>query len=240
MATANISLIRSHTEKIRPPRSLWVPFELGRPLGVPNDKAFQRKVLLDLLSLFERTDGPFIIDDFQENAPESGGESEVFSCPVSFDDLSPSDPDNLKTRFIREVLAMRPWYDMAFKKSGRTTVGGSGIEIDSLGEFLYAFIKGELPENPRDDVDISVTLKLAVEDIKSYYIEGITSQPGQESLSSKALNDWFWNETAAGDVLLEIVRVCSKSENELIKMTGSHCIAPIDVVMKRGIIDIWE
>jgi hypothetical protein len=28
--TTGISLVREHTEKIRPPRALWVTFELGR------------------------------------------------------------------------------------------------------------------------------------------------------------------------------------------------------------------
>ncbi|MBT5161958.1 MAG: hypothetical protein HOL89_19300, partial [Alphaproteobacteria bacterium] len=37
IATTIISLIRVHSEKVRPPRSLFVPFELGRPLGAPND-----------------------------------------------------------------------------------------------------------------------------------------------------------------------------------------------------------
>ena len=50
LATASISLIRLHTEKIRPPRALWVPFELGRPLGVPDDPAFQTRVLRALLA----------------------------------------------------------------------------------------------------------------------------------------------------------------------------------------------
>ena len=213
-----------------------MPFELGRPMGVPDNAVFQRKVLLDLISLLERTDGPFIIDDFQENTPETENEGEVLSCPVSFDDQDSSDPDPLKTRFVREIMAIRPWYDIAVKTRERTTVGGSGIEIDSLGEFLYAFVKGEIPENPRDDVDISVTLKLAVEDIKSYYVEGVTSQPGQEGLSSKALDNWFWNDTLAGKVLLELVRTCSGSDNEMIKMTGSHFIAPMEIVVEHGIL----
>jgi hypothetical protein len=236
--TANISLIHPHTEKVRPPRSLWVPFELGRPLGVPNDAAFQKRVLLSLLKLLERTDGPSIIDDFPDDAPESDDSMEVLSCPVRFDepDDDASDPEPLKTKFIREIQAMRPWYDMALKKRKRTTVGGSGIEIDSLGDYIYSFIKGDEPENPRSDVDISVILKLAAEDLKAYYIEGVTSQPGQEDLSSKALQEWFWNNTTAGEVLLELIKACSQSDNERIKMTGSHFIAPMDVMMKRGVL----
>ena len=86
----------------------------------------------------------------------------------------------------------------------------------------------------RNDVDISVTLKLAAEDIKSYYVEGVTSQPGQEGLSSSALKEWFWNHTTAGKVLLALVASCSKSENEKLRMTASYFIAPMDVLMNRN------
>ena len=34
-----------HSEIIRPPRALWVPFILGRPLGKPGDEAFQLAVV---------------------------------------------------------------------------------------------------------------------------------------------------------------------------------------------------
>ena len=46
LSTTGISLIRINTEKVAPPRALWVPFELGRPLGAPSDPAFQRRVLV--------------------------------------------------------------------------------------------------------------------------------------------------------------------------------------------------
>jgi len=189
-----------------------------------------------MLTLFERTDGPFILEDFPLDAPETEDTAGVLSCPVSFDELNNNDPDPLKSKFIREIQAMRPWYDMSVKKRGRTTVGGSGIEINLLGEFLYAFIKGEIPENPRDDVDVSVTLKLAAEDVKSFYVEGITSQPGQQGLSSRKLSGWFWNDTVAGEVLLKLVQVCSESDNEMIRMTGQYAIAPMDVVIKSGVL----
>src|SRR5207237_4861990 len=64
MATAAISLIRPQTENTRPPRALWVPFELGRPFGPPSDPAFQKRVILAALRLLEREDGPGIIEDF--------------------------------------------------------------------------------------------------------------------------------------------------------------------------------
>ena len=190
-----------------------MPFELGRPLGVPN---------------------PVIIHDFPEDAPQTDGNVDVLSCPVSFEYEETDTSDPLKARFIREIQAMHPWYEMALKNRNRTTVGGSSIEISSLGQFLYSFVVGSIPENPRDDVDISVTLKLAAEDLKAYYTEAVTSQPGQEGLSSNALKEWFWNQTTAGSVMLELIKVCSKSEDERIRITGSHFIAPMDVLMKNG------
>ena len=60
LATTQISLIRLHSEKIRPPRALWVPFELGRPLGPPNDEAFQHRVLKAALDLLAAPSGPVL------------------------------------------------------------------------------------------------------------------------------------------------------------------------------------
>ena len=62
IATTGISLVREHTETIRPPRALWVTFELGRPLGIPDDAPFQRRVVKAALDLLARTDGPLIAD----------------------------------------------------------------------------------------------------------------------------------------------------------------------------------
>ena len=70
VATTQISLIREHSESIKPPRALWVSFELGRPLGVPDDPAFQKRVLLAALRLLDTDSGP-VLEDFGEDAPAS-------------------------------------------------------------------------------------------------------------------------------------------------------------------------
>ena len=54
--TTSISLVRKHSEEMKPPRALAVPFELGRPFGAPNEPDFQRRVLRAVLDLLERTD----------------------------------------------------------------------------------------------------------------------------------------------------------------------------------------
>jgi hypothetical protein len=234
--TACISIIRPYTEKVKPPRSLWTSFDLGRPLGVPNNAAFQKRVLLALLKLFEVPEGPVIIEDFPEDAPEVEDDATVvLTCPVYFgkNEDEPEGTDQMQTAFLKEIKSMRPWYDMAVATRKRTTVGVSGIDLDSIGNFLYAFAKGTIPENPRKDVDLSTTLKAAVEDLRAYYFEGITVQPGREIVSNKALLNFFWGETVAGKVLLEVQKVCAQSPDEAIKIVAEHFFAPHDVIARH-------
>jgi hypothetical protein len=232
--TAGISLIRLHTEIIKPPRALWVPFELGRPLGPPNDAAFQKRVLLALLGMFEAPDGPRL-EDFPEDEPETAGEITVMACPVDFTHatVEPGETDQLQAAFRREITAMRPWYDTALAKRQRTTVGVSGIDLEALGDFIYAFIGGKEPENPRDDIPLAYTLKFAVEDLQSYYIEGVTAQPGQGGASGQSLTNWFWDETVAGKVLLELKKVCEASPDDKISQMGAHFLVPMEVARRK-------
>lgn len=175
-----------------------------------------------------------MLEDFPEDEPEND-EITVLACPVNFARTVDKDveTDEMKLAFQREITALRPWYQIAVGKRSRTTVGASGIDPDKLGDFLYAFLKDEEPVNPRDDVPLSNTLKLAVEDLKSYYIEGITAQPGQENSSSRVLQDWFWNETVAGKVLLELKEVCGVSPDKMMSKIGSHFIVPPDVIRRQ-------
>ncbi len=127
---------------------------------------------------------------------------------------------------------MRPWYDMALKKRQRTTVGVSGIDISELGDFVYAFLKGIVPEVPREDVSLPIALKLATEDLKAYYNEGVTAQPGHEYISSEALKKWFWDTTVAGKVLIELVESLEKSPDEDMASMASHYLAPRDIIRR--------
>ena len=82
LPTTQISLIREHTETIRPPRALWVSFELGRPLGIPNDPVFQTRVVLAALKLLETPRGPVIVD-FPEDARHADDLGGAWACPVN-------------------------------------------------------------------------------------------------------------------------------------------------------------
>lgn len=227
VATTQISLIRLHTEKTKPPRALWVSFELGRPLGVPNDPAFQRRVLLSALRLLEAPTGP-VLEDYPEDAPAAQEDTTVLACPVSFarDEVDLTETEQLFAAFRREFASIRPWYDVAVKKRGRTTVGASGVTVDAIPGFLCAIVEGSIPGNPRADIALPYTVSLVAADLRSYYGEAITAQPGQESISSRALLEWFWWETAAGTVLKAIRDASSTSEDPLMQLVAGLLIVP--------------
>lgn len=53
IATVVINLLRVAAERVRPPRTLLVPFPHGYPLGRPNDPELQHRVLEAALRLVE-------------------------------------------------------------------------------------------------------------------------------------------------------------------------------------------
>ena len=226
LATVHISLIREHTESIKPPRALWVPFELGRPLGPPNDPEFQTRVVLSALKLLEATKGP-ALEDFPEDAPHTETEGGPLACPVDFSPQTApiTETDRLLSAFRQEISQMRNWYDLAVEKRGRTTANTSGLDPDQLIDFIAAFIRGETPIRPAPEVSLGTTLKMVVEDLKAYYIEAITHQPGQPT-DSATLVDWFWGQTTAAQVINEVRNICAQSTDDHLKRVGTALLIP--------------
>ena len=151
-----ISLMRPHTERIRPTRELWVSFELGRPFGAPGDPAFQRWLIGKALGLLERKDGP-VLEGFPEDAPASAdtGDGSGWVCPVTLGAHAGADaaPGGMAEAVAAEMQQLRPWYDIGLKaRNGRTTVGLSRIQITDLAAFVTDGLERPWPENPREDV----------------------------------------------------------------------------------------
>jgi len=229
--TTQISLIREHTETIRPPRALWVPFELGRPLGAPESPALQRRVLLAAIELLDAPEGPLLVD-FPEEVLEdaAGGDKglEGWSCPVGFasEVRQETDLERLQSAFKREVAELRPWYDLSLEKRDRTVVVEFGPE--SASELLGCFAVGEKPVIPKAELSLSTALRLAAQDIKAFYFEAATARPGSASPSSGEFSRWFWQETAAGRILKAVKEKCLKEADESLRMTGASLLIPLD------------
>lgn len=61
--TVTLQLLRFVAEKVRPPRTLLVPYRHGWTLGTPDDPEHQHRVLAAALELFEHAGpGPVLVE----------------------------------------------------------------------------------------------------------------------------------------------------------------------------------
>lgn len=58
IATVGVSLCEEITSKVRPPRTLYVPFGFGYPLGEADDAVLQTRIVVEALSLLEAKGPP--------------------------------------------------------------------------------------------------------------------------------------------------------------------------------------
>jgi hypothetical protein len=123
-----ISLIRPQTENTKPPRALWVPFELGRPFGPPSDAAFQKRVILAALRLLECESGPVIIEDFPEEDPRERPDP-AWRPPFSKPNLRDGSATRLAAALEDECERVEAAYRRAAKERERTIVGLSGFRL---------------------------------------------------------------------------------------------------------------
>lgn len=190
--TTGISLVRENAASMSPPRSLWVTFPLGRPLGKPNDPAFQHDVISAALDLLNRQQGP-VLEDYPLDAP-SVEIDESPACPVSFPGKERAS-DTWRGRLLDELELLKPWHDLSRRRrKGRTTVGVSATDIDSILERL-----GLLLDDDRLPVDDLGWFKLAIEDAKAFYTESLTAQPGE--YDPARIQKILWDETSLGAAL---------------------------------------
>ena len=226
LATTQISLVREHTEITKPPRALWVPFDLGRPFGTPGDAPFQIRVVLGALSLLEAPEGP-ILADFPDDAPGSGAAAEHLFCPISFAPAlgGMASTDRMLEEFRQEAAHMKVWYHLALESRERTTAGISGLGLDEIVEFFAAFIGGTLKTPPLKEVGVATALRMAAEDLKAVYFESVAAQPGQSG-SSAAIADWFWGETRAAQVINRTREICLGMPDNDFQLLGKLLLVP--------------
>jgi hypothetical protein len=221
--TVSISLIREHTEVLQPPRALWVPFMLGRPLGVPNDPAFQQRVLRAALGLLEREQGP-VLEDFPEDAPfeDLGDDPEGLNCPVSFPRKRAD--GSLAERLGDEIAQLHAWHDLAARHRGRTTLGLTGLAPAELGAFIADWIENR-PVTPfGSGLNLATAIKQATDELKAFYYEAKSVQPGRRSPTDIA--NWFWMETTAGEAFLKIRDKAAESADPTMKGLATLSLVP--------------
>lgn len=224
IATVSISLIREHSVALKAPRALWVPFILGRPLGAPANPQFQRTVLMAALDLLQETQWP-VLKDFQEDAPEDtlGFYSETLVCPVSFP--SKSTEGSLPIRLQNEIAQLQAWYSLALQVKGRSTTGITGSTPEELGAFIGSWVTDQaLTQLKNLDYPPAATLKLATDELKAFYYESKSMQPGKHTFDS--IQEWFWFDTTAGEVFNLIKEKVAHFEDPSFKGLATTSLVP--------------
>ncbi len=117
-----------------------------------------------------------------------------------------------------------PWYDLAVRRRGRTTVGISGMAVEDAANHAAAYLDGVPRPAAIAGVSAGVALKRACDDLKAYYYEAVAAQP--DNLDARAIEHWFWSETAAAQALLAIRDYCLKSDDESLKPLGKLSLIP--------------
>jgi hypothetical protein len=228
IASVAVALIRPQAEHTRPPRALWVPFELGRPIGPPSDPAFQKRVILAALEMLVEGDGPVRIVDFPDDDPREIADPDWHApSPVSGGGsgwgLGPALADAVEA----ELRALAPAYAASCVARERSTVGLSGLPPAESGAYIAAWLCGERPASPVADMSPGLALRFAIDDIKAFALEAALV-PGTRP-SSKQLGDWLWDDTALGAGLQVLRRAILAGDDERLKAVAAFFVPALRV-----------
>jgi hypothetical protein len=194
IATVVISLIRKHSDTIRPPRTLFVPFELGRPLGDPGDVGRQEDVLRNALDLLVKPGPESISIDYPDPAP----------TPLDVNWRPPLDLPNpggsvSASALLRELEVVLPSYRQHAANQSRTTFGNSGLSLEQVVTVVCDLLEPGASKGSRRP---SKLVRFAIDDLKTIYLEAVCL--GSTSLTSAQLGQWFWRATVAGQVIARL------------------------------------
>ncbi len=192
LATIVLSSIRAVASRMHPPRVLHCEFPLGRPLGKPNDVAFQRDVLDHAFALLLEPAGPVLVDYPVEIV---SAESEAIACavPPRFDPSLPPAVD--------EANGLRKAYERTLAKRRVTSVGRA-IDADGVTAALQLMVD---ISNGADWKTVGLpggNTTAVCHDIRTYYEEAALALINGPAPESRQLESWYFEQTEAGKLIL--------------------------------------
>jgi hypothetical protein len=196
LVTTSISLVREHTEKVKPPRALFVPFPFGHPLGEANDPDLQTRVMRAAFALLDRGTGP-VLEDYPEDVYVDQDINLAQASSVSQPDISAD--------VAFEVTTLRAYYEQwVSARGGRTAVGVTRVDprrFRGLVRLLEAYAEGREIDVPEwnKDVPLPQFVRWAADDLKAFYLEARMQQ--KPTASFQELNRWLWSQTALSNLL---------------------------------------
>ena len=191
IATIVLSSVREVAAKVAPPRALHCEFPLGRPLGIPNDAAFQHDVLARAFALLDAPSGPVLVD--YPDVIEADDQPLACTLPPRFDASLPPAVD--------EARGLRKAYDRALARRGVSSVGRAvtADEIPGALGIMHAIANGQ--DWATAGIPGGNTIAIC-HDIRTYYEEAALELATGPAPGGRAMEDWFFDQTEAGATVL--------------------------------------
>ena len=203
-----LSLVREHTEKVKPPRAVYVPFPLGLPVGHPGNVAEQRAVLDLAFSTLSATGGPVLLEYRDDaSADEVGSPAQASEIDVAADART--------LDFATEVTLMRRYWEQRLAATGRTGVGLSKIpppRFRGIVRFLEAYVNDpSIDTELRSDTPVPAFIRHCVEDLRVMYTEArLQTHPHESSVDRQR---WLLGSTALGVMIRRVRDVMDASDD---------------------------
>jgi hypothetical protein len=200
ISTTSISLVREHTETLKPPRALWVPFPFGHAFGRPNDPEIRHRVLRAALGLLDEPSGPVLRDLSGDQEP-----GDQPAAPTQASAVTPA--EHVPIDAAMETLQMRRYHGRWLEASGRTAGGLSGVpptRFRGIVRFLEGFADGQEVEHEERPSNLPLPdfIRYCADDMKALYYEGYMAL--KPAAGGDEIARWFWGETAIGQVLRRV------------------------------------
>jgi hypothetical protein len=210
ISTVIVALVREHIVSMKPPRALWVPFELGRPFSSPGKVSVQTKVLKSALSLFDESTQKSLLRDFEDESAWSDPDP-VWTPPLTIRSHDLKD----------EATTIQDVWLTVNERSKKTTAGISGMSLKSGIDYIDRYFSANPLPNPKGMSSIN-RARFVVDDIKVTYLEAALLN--QSSPGAQQLQNWFWNETLAGQMIREFQDQVRSSDDKNIRLIGSGLV----------------
>ena len=213
LATVIVALVREHIVSMRPPRALWVPFELGRPFAAPGNAELQRRVLQASLALLDKKITAPLLEDFNE-ATLADGDSDGddnWHFPGTLDNSS----------VLAEAASLMPIWLLARERLGKTSIGISGLAPEAAVEYIERFHSVDPMSNPKGMAQVT-RARFSIDDIKAFYFEAALAEGGHPS--TQQLHEWFWSGTLAGKLLRDFQERARTSDDKNLRLIASSLV----------------
>jgi len=214
LATVIVALVREHIVSMRPPRALWVPFELGRPFGPPGDAGLQRRVLSEALALLDQDSPGPLLRDFSDGPIETVDDAD-WRFPGTLNSANP----------VAEAAAVLPVWQRARERIGRSSYGISGLTPEVAVEFIERYHSPQpmqISKGMAKGMARVSRARFAIDDIKAFYLEAAMAEGGHPS--AQQLHDWFWGHTLAGALIREFQETARVSEDSNLELIADSLV----------------